>query len=137
MRIALTYSTIPAYGERSSLHLQYDAQVSSRAALWIHVPGQLYQDDSSRPWWLDYREQGTEPEWLNEQTTRIINNLVRGLKLEAVPQFAANSQGDLKELEFMAGMNRVKYLWCESLPPQWQDFAALQAFFDGFIEAKK
>ena len=136
MRIALSYSTIPAYGEPSSLHFQYDISINQRAALWIHVPGQTYSDNSSRPWWLDYGEQGSDPEWLNEQTTRIIVNLARGLRLEAVPDAAPDNQGDLKELEFLAGINRVKYVWCQTLPPQWQDFGSLLAFFDGFIEAR-
>ena len=133
MRIALTYTSIPAYGELSSLHLQYDQLKSARARLWVHLPGQ----EPSRPWWLDYGEEASEPEYLNEQTTRIISNLIQGLKLDAAPAFASGAEGTIRELEFLAGDNRVKYVWLETLPPQWQDFASLLAFFDGFMEARQ
>ncbi|MDX1692488.1 MAG: hypothetical protein R3208_01910 [Ketobacteraceae bacterium] len=142
MKLAVTYTTIPAYGELTSLHFQYDQLRSVHARLWVHVPGR----GSARPWWLDYGEQASEPEYLNEQTTRIISNLVQGMRLEAVPDFAGGEQeeadeseqaGEIKELEFLAGYNRVKYVWWKSLPSQWQDFSPLLAFFDGFIEARQ
>lgn len=145
MRIAVTYTRIPGYGELSSLHFQYEQHKSPRASLWIHLPGQIDNRDSARPWWLDYGEQASEPELLNEQTTRIIINMIKSLKPDAVPDFGHGSMGSeddkdtgtLCELEFLAGFNRVKYVWWEDLPPQWADFGSILAFFDGFIEARQ
>ena len=142
MRIAVTYTLIPDYGELSSLHFQYQQHISPRAGLWIHLPGQVYANGSARPWWLDYGEQASEPELLNEQTTRIIINMIKSLKPDAVPDFGHGAAGDddrgtLRELEFLAGFNRVKYVWWEELPPQWTDFGSILAFFDGFIDARR
>lgn len=136
-KLAVSYSIIPSGSPSSSLHLQYDAAVSDCMKSWVQFGGLEVGSTSPCPWWLNYQEQHSAPDYLNAQTSKIILNLIHGLCLKAAPEFIVGDGGTLYELEFWAGFQKVKYVWWNNLPEQWQDLDTLVTFLGGFIDARR
>lgn len=134
MKIAVTYSVIPSFGESSSLHFQYDSSLDNRASYWTHFGGLGVH---MAPWWIDQSERQSEPSFLNEQTTNLIMNLMHNLTIKPAPEFLEGGDGVTYELEFFAGFNKSKYVWCGELPNDWSEFSALTSFLDGFLSGKR
>ena len=105
--------------------------------MWLHFGGLSADANAESPWWMSYGEATTASEHLNQATTNIILNLIKDLKIEAVPDFEVGLEGTAYELEFLAGFNRVKYVWSGDLPQQWQRFSPLLGLLGGFLEARK
>ncbi|MCG8312840.1 MAG: hypothetical protein MI976_06440 [Pseudomonadales bacterium] len=136
-KLAVTYSVIPSRSQSSSLHLQYDATSSDCMKSWVLFGGLENGSTAPCPWWINYQPAQSAPDFLNQQTSKIILNLIHGLTIKAVPEFVVGDGGTFFELEFWAGNHKVKYVWWNKLPEPWQDLDTLVTFLEGFIDAKR
>ena len=137
MKIAVTYTVIPSYGEASSLHLQYDSALDDRANYWTHFGGLGVDSLDNRPWWMSKTKGQVEPNFMNAQTTNLIMNLLSNLAIKPVSEFVKGDDGVTHELEFFAGFNKSKYVWWGELPNEWSELSAFTSFLDGFLSGKR
>jgi hypothetical protein len=136
MRLTITYSVIPSFGESSSLHIQIENEDSS-SKFW-HQFGGLGQDFiNEKPWWIDFDRQATEHRMIDGIYTKEIVDTIKSIHIVPYSEFVAGCDGTMFELEFCAGFNSSKFVWWCELPQQWKGLDSLIELLQSLMDKRQ